>query len=140
MIFCKLAEKMETSYNYRHLNNDGKRRYQEKLCLGLDTCVYEIPSDSWRNKPFEWPSLELPEVYYYLLQTPGVFTWEAIMQNGKSLEVHNQFLSGWVRTVFHLEIPNSNLVVMKAEFMPSRRLNEKPQHSLGCKQGKQQFF
>ena len=46
------------------------------------------------------------------------------MKNRKILETHNQFISGWVRTMYHYQKTGSNFVISKAEVMPSQPLNE----------------
>ena len=46
------------------------------------------------------------------------------MKNRKSLEAHNQFISGWVRTVYHNQKIGSSFMTLEAEVMPSQRLNE----------------
>ena len=48
------------------------------------------------------------------------------MKNRKSLEAHKQFISGWVRTVYRFQKIGSNFMKLKAEVMPSQRLNENP--------------
>ena len=48
------------------------------------------------------------------------------MKNRKSLAGHNQFTSGWVRIVYHYQNIGSNFMILKAEVMPSQRLNENP--------------
>ncbi len=50
----------------------------------------------------------------------GVFTRES-MKNYRALEAYKTFfLSGWVRTVFHMVVQNSNNFVLKADVMPSQ--------------------
>ena len=51
----------------------------------MTSCPYMLPADIWTNDPTNWPALEYPEVYSYLIDTPGVFTKEA-MNNRISLE------------------------------------------------------
>ena len=46
------------------------------------------------------------------------------MKNRKSLEAHNQFISGWVRTVYHYQKIVPSFMTLKAEVMPSQRFNE----------------
>ena len=46
------------------------------------------------------------------------------MKNRKSLEAHNQFISGWVRTVSHYQEIGSSFMTLEAEVMSSQRLNE----------------
>ena len=82
------------SYNIEEIGGEAKSRYLEKLKLvNLDLCPYQIPADSWKNDPTKWPALEYPDIYHYLVETPGIFTRES-MKNRKSLEAHNQFISG----------------------------------------------
>ena len=114
------------SYNVDELDAEAKKRYKGKLeMIGMIKCPYLLPGDVCANDPTKWPALEYPEVYSYLIETPGVFTKEA-MNNRKSLEAHNQFRSGWVRTIFHYDIPATKFVIMKANVNPSQRLNDKP--------------
>ena len=99
---------------------------QKKLKLvNLDLCPYLIPADSWKNDLTKWPALEYSDIYHYLVETPGIFTRES-MKSRKSLEAHNQFISGWVRTVYHYQKTGSNFVILKTEVMPSQRLNKDP--------------
>ncbi|XP_053391418.1 uncharacterized protein LOC128554195 [Mercenaria mercenaria] len=111
------------SYDYYDkLNDEQKVRYKAKIgAAGLDQCPYRLPGDCWVNNPARWPKLEYPDVYEYLINTPGVHTKEA-MRNRKALEATNQFQSGWVRTVlFHA---TSKCVILRAEVMPSQRTND----------------
>ena len=115
-----------SSYSSKNLLPDAKKRYLQKLnACRLEICPYQLAGDWWINDPTKWPKLEWPEVYTYLVETPGVFTREA-MKNRKSLQAHNQFASGWVKTVFHYRVPSSDVIIMKAEVTPSQRLNEEP--------------
>ena len=114
------------TYNIEDIGGEAKARYYKKLKdVNLDCCPYQIPSDAWKNNPTKWPDLEFPDIYVYLTETPGVFTRES-MKNRKSLEAHNQFISGWVRTVYHYQKTGSNFMILKAEVMPSQRLNDNP--------------
>ena len=47
------------------------------------------------------------------------------MANQKSLEAYNLFISGWVRTVYHYNIKDSENTVMKADVMPSQHIYDK---------------
>ena len=123
------------SYNIEILDPEARKRYMKKLeDIGMDCCPYLLPGDVWENDPTKWPPLEYPELYTYLIETPGVFTREA-MKSRKSLEAHNQFISGWVRTILCYEIPSTKLKILKADVMPSQRLNDPPHTpwiSLNC--------
>ena len=53
-------------------------RYMSKLtALSTETCPYKIPAGSWINDLTKWPSIEWPDVSYYLIETPSVFTRES---------------------------------------------------------------
>ena len=54
----------------------------------------------------KWPGIEWPDVAYYLIETPGVFTRES-MRNRRILEAHTQFESGWVKTVLDFKATDS---------------------------------
>ena len=112
------------SYNIEETGGEAKSCYSEKIKLvNLDLCPYQIPANSWKNGPTKWPALEYPDIYHYLVETPGAFTRES-MKNRKLLEAHNHFISGWVRTVYHYQKTGSNFVILKVEVMPSQPLNE----------------
>lgn len=67
---------------------DGKMacqdsRYDKKLAILhqskspiLDP--YEILDTKWIDDPKKWPSLEFPQVYTYLIDSPGIFTKESL--------------------------------------------------------------
>lgn len=47
-------------------------RYKTKLSvLGIDDCPYNMPADLWMNNPTKWPDVQWPDVYHYLIETPG---------------------------------------------------------------------
>ena len=48
------------------------------------------------------------------------------MNNFKSLDAYNYFVSGWVQTVYHMATDSSNNVLLKADVRPSQRLNDPP--------------
>ena len=57
----------------------------------MEECPYTIAAEFWENNPTQWPDLEYPEVYQYLIETSGVFTREA-MANPKSFDAYNLFI------------------------------------------------
>ena len=62
------------SYEYLdNLDAEAKERYRKKIELvGLNICPYKMPADAWKNNPTEWPDVEYPDVYDYLINTPGM--------------------------------------------------------------------
>ena len=63
------------------------------LATGLVSCLYEIPKNDLVDDMKLWPpvtSLDVYDVYCYLIETPGDFTW-------KKLKAYNFVISGWVK-------------------------------------------
>ena len=58
--------------------------------LGIDSCLYEIPRNDLVDDMKLWPPVTSPDVYCYLIETPGDFTW-------KKLKAYNFVISGWVK-------------------------------------------
>jgi hypothetical protein len=51
---------------------DALVRYKAKLAaLGLEICPYEHPDSAWTSDPKEWPDVEYPDIYHYLIETPS---------------------------------------------------------------------
>ena len=61
------------SYTYfEELPADARKRYCLKLgVVGIEQCPYKYPADVWLNKPTDWPSVGYPDIYNYLIDTPG---------------------------------------------------------------------
>ena len=78
----------------------------------------------WKDNPALWPELEYPEVYDYLINTPGVYTKEA-MKSRKSLEAHNQFVSGWFGVVKVIQTEEI-IYPLTATVLHSQALSEDP--------------
>ena len=54
------------------LKADSKPRYRQKLDLvGLKDCPYCLPADIWCDNPVQWPEIDYPDIYDYLINTPG---------------------------------------------------------------------
>ena len=85
------------SYEYFNtLNDESRTRYLKRLEFAkLKEYPYRFPADTWKDNPTLWPELEYPEIYDYLINTPGVYA-KKVMESRKSFEAHNQFVSGWV--------------------------------------------
>ena len=78
------------------LDGVARSRYQKKLeLIGLGTCPYELEQVSWTDDVTLWPPVEFPDIVFYLLQTPGVYTREKLKAY-KSLGAYNYFVSGLV--------------------------------------------
>jgi len=61
--------------------------------LGIDSCLY---TENPKNDVVDdmscslWPSVTFPDVYCYLIETPGNFT-------GEKLKAYNFVIPGWVK-------------------------------------------
>ena len=61
------------SYQYfDELPGEAKERYLEKLnAVKLKECPYRLPAGCWSSDLATWPNLEYPDIYEYLVETPG---------------------------------------------------------------------
>ena len=47
-----------------------KERYIKKIDrIGSDICPYLLKD--WRNNPTEWPDVTFPDIFCYLVESPG---------------------------------------------------------------------
>ena len=52
----------------------SKPRHRQKSDLvGLRECPYRLPADTWCDNPVQWPEIEYPDNYNYLINTPSKF-------------------------------------------------------------------
>ena len=84
------------------LKGSDKLRYEKKLqCvygfsekengqLGMQD-PYQLPADTWIDDPSLWPEVEFPNIYVYLIDTPGEYTREKL-KAFKSLEAYNYYI------------------------------------------------
>ena len=63
------------AYQYsEQLNIVSKDRYKEKLAIAnLEQCPYQLPEGIWSSDVKTWPNVEYPDIYDYLINTPGTF-------------------------------------------------------------------
>ena len=61
------------SYKYfDSLKEESRSHYLKKLqAVQLNECPYRLPADVWLDDPTQWPDIEYPDVYDYLINTPG---------------------------------------------------------------------
>ena len=79
------------------------------------------------DDPTQWPPLRYPDLYHYLMKTPGVYTQDGKdkMENYRALQAHKYFLSGWVQNVVHV-ILLSGKVLLMCDVRTSYRTSDKP--------------
>lgn len=92
---------MSSAY-YKSLSGEDQRRYLQKLNY---SGVLQLPDpyDLRNGSVFQvndklLPNISWPEVYTYLIDTPGIYTREKL-KSYKSLEAYNYFINGKVRNV-----------------------------------------
>ena len=92
---------------YDGMELEAKKRYDAKIIvfgsLGDPYCVQKksLTSVEWQN----WPSVEYPDVYNYLITTPSLYTKDKLKAY-KSLEAYKYFVSGWVSNVTVHVVPS----------------------------------
>ena len=65
---------------YSSLKTEAKSRYKQKLeIVGLQECPYRLPADIWAENPTKWPEIEYPEIYKYLINTPGKHQYQIFL-------------------------------------------------------------
>lgn len=102
--------------------------YREKLSkLGIDKSCNDpiVQGETWMD-------VEFGEIYCYLVDSPGQFTWETLKAY-RSLEAYNFFHSGWVYTVYYSNLDCNDKCFLKAKVNRSQALSEKPHEAWVCK-------
>jgi len=121
---------MDVEYVNR-LKDAEKHSYLAKVrSLGIDSCPYSIGKTEWVDDMKMWPPVTFPDVYGYLVDTPGDFTREKL-KAFKSLDAYNFVISGWVKPLLVLKRDSANrssdvFSIIRGEVRPSQRVNEKP--------------
>ena len=86
------------------LSVEDKSNYRNKLTL-TDGNVLPDPlalKEGWRNDVSYLPDVGWPDIYNYLVNTPGEFTKESL-KGYKSLKAYNFFHSEHVQDVFFIQ-------------------------------------
>ncbi len=50
---------------------DDRKRYIEKIKELGNVCPYSLPEEQWVNDPTQWPEVTYPDIFSYLIETPG---------------------------------------------------------------------
>jgi len=75
----------------RWLRHCYRHSFVDKVkSLGIDSCLYDIPKNDLVDDMKQWPPVTSPDVYCYLIETPGDFTW-------KKMKAYNFVISRWVK-------------------------------------------
>ena len=90
-------EHIEYSAYYQGLNEASKARYLDKISvLGCDPYLLKDQDETKYELPnHEWPSVEFPDIFNYLVTTPSRYTKEDLKAY-KSLEAYKIFMDGWI--------------------------------------------
>ena len=112
---------------FASLDYNTQRRYQQNLKIDGEVIPdpYSLGETKWSEDLSKWPNLEFGDLYTYLIDSVGIFTKEKLKAY-KSLEAHNYFFNGHVRTVpSHQTTVSSKFVVLTATVNPSQKAADK---------------
>lgn len=71
--------KGKTVTYFQCLDSASQERYKKKLSLlNLDQCPFEIEKGKWEDNMKMWPDVLYPDIFTYLIDSPGVHTKDAI--------------------------------------------------------------
>lgn len=108
------------------LDSVSQARYIEKLHIDGKPIPDPYTIENWTEDMTLWPNIMYGHVYNYVINTPGIYTKEA-MESYTSLEGYNFLESGKVREVFYNEVSKeSTACLLKAKVNPSQRQNDQP--------------
>ena len=107
---------------YYDLDVQAKSRYRDKLAkVGIMTDPY-LPSTASSIDWQDWPDVQYPDVYNYLVETPSLYTRQQLKAY-KSLEAYKQFVDGWVGNVTVRRVPCAqHTCVVNARVRHSQRI------------------
>ena len=102
--------------------------YEKKLMLSSGVMLPDpLPCTEWITDLKTWPSIEWPDIYTYLIDTPSVYTKEKLKAY-KSMDAVNFVLCGHVQEVkYHKISDSSEFCAMRAQVLPSQRQGVKTQ-------------
>ena len=101
----------EYSEFYLQLDSLGKTRYKEKLkMLKLCTDPYLVDKNTWSTEKSLFPSVEFPDIFVYLINSPSPYTKEALKAY-KSTEAWSYFVAGFVTEVMLLKITEDSHII-----------------------------
>ncbi|XP_069108751.1 uncharacterized protein [Argopecten irradians] len=108
---------------------DAKQRYISKLSYHSGTQKLPDPylsSGKWDPSPSTWPDLTFGDIYFYLVDTPSIYTYDS-MRAFKSLEAYKYVVSGHVQEIFsHHVSDDCPFIALKTKVTPSQRARDKP--------------
>ena len=109
------------------LTGSNYNDYMQKLRLQDGTSLpdpYSIPANMWVDDRKQWPHLEWPAIYHYLIDTPSVYTKESL-EAYRSLDAVNYVLNGHVHPVKIYD--TGRFCALRAGVLPSQRQGQKTQ-------------
>ena len=89
---CSLADlALSMAYEYSEgLDKIARERYKTKLAAaGLAICPYKLEAGQWQNDPTKWPDVQYPDIYSYLIDTPGIYEINVIFTIKNYCKCHN---------------------------------------------------
>ena len=88
------------SAEVKHLDNDAKQRYLEKLSMMGLSDPYLMPKSMFQQLKdvVDYPKVMFGDVYCYLVHSKSPYT-ENDLRAYKSLQAYNYFVAGWVQDI-----------------------------------------
>ena len=112
---------------YRELDEEAKVRYREKLAmLGDVDDPYIKERQSTVTDWQQWPEVEYPDIFNYLVATPSLYTQDQLKAY-KSLDAYNFFVNGWVSNVSVVSLASRpGTLLALAQVKHSQRISATP--------------
>ena len=109
------------SQYFNELSDVDKNYYKSKLTLANEKTLpdpYSLPETEWVDleNVEKIPDVDYPVIYTYLIDTPSVYTREA-MKVYKSLDAYNFFVSGHVQDVKYHHPKGTSYITLSTEVL-----------------------
>lgn len=92
-IIDPLSDDIKLSEYVKKLPVEARRRYAVKLLFNYGQSILPDPyllKNGWKDDPSMWPGLEYPDIWTYLIESPGIYTKETLKAY-KSLDAYRYF-------------------------------------------------
>ncbi|XP_013402438.1 uncharacterized protein LOC106168055 [Lingula anatina] len=109
------------------------RTYQSLLVIGDIRIPDPFVVDSWTGEPKSielWPPITIYDISEFLKEHDVAISnanlRTRLLRDYKEQKAYSYFASNWVFEVKHFNVPNSSIILLRANVTPSQRLNDPP--------------